>query len=157
MNFIGAYVSLGGVGATLALALVMFFFAKSQRYKTLGRLTVPTTLFNINEPIIYGTPIVLNPLICIPFIGIPIINTSIAYLLTLGGILPRLTGYSLPWTTPPVINGFLWGGWSVALVQVVLLAIDIILYYMVFKILDKKAVIDESQAQRSEANGLVTE
>ena len=65
----------GGSGATLGLALFMAFFAKSEQFKTLGKLSIGPGIFNINEPLLFGTPIVMNPMMVIPFILIPLIET----------------------------------------------------------------------------------
>ncbi len=74
-----------GAGATLAL-VVMFMFSKSQYLKSLGRLGFLPGLFNINEPIIFGAPIVMNPILGIPFIIGPIIMTILSYVLTITGL-----------------------------------------------------------------------
>ncbi|MGC3613009.1 PTS transporter subunit EIIC, partial [Enterococcus faecalis] len=69
----------GGAGSTLSLIIVMVFFCKSQRIKKLSQLSLIPGVFGINEPIIFGLPIVLNPILLIPFVLVPAINIIIAY------------------------------------------------------------------------------
>ena len=75
---------------------MMAFLGKSNRMKTLGKLSLPAGIFGINEPLIFGLPIVLNPLMAIPFILVPVINTIIGYLATVSGIMPITLGVQLP-------------------------------------------------------------
>ncbi|OTN89423.1 hypothetical protein A5819_001915 [Enterococcus sp. 7E2_DIV0204] len=80
-QYYGTYASLGGSGALLGLAMLMAFAAKSERYKKLGKMALPATFFGINEPVIFGIPIVLNTIFVIPFVVGPIIMFVIPYLL----------------------------------------------------------------------------
>ncbi len=141
----GTYMNLGGSGALLGLAILMAFVAKSKRYKTLGRLGLPSTICSINEPIIFGTPIVLNPIMAIPFIVTPVISFIIPYVLQCIGILPTLRGISLPLGTPAILYGWLGGGMPVAIMQLILIVLQIIIYYPFFKVLDSKAVLEEQE------------
>jgi len=125
----------GGAGMTISLTLMMLF-SKSTRYKQLGRLSIVSNLFNINEPTIFGFPIILNPVMLIPFILSPLISMLIAYYATYLGIVPKIIGYQLPWTIPPVISGFLQGGYRVATLQIVLLVITFFIYLPFFKKLE---------------------
>ena len=133
-QFIANFVKLGGTAATLGLALVIVFTAKSSRYKALGKLSLIPSLFNINEPLIFGMPIVLNPIMAIPFV---IANITMA-------IVTVSIGVEVPWTTPPIISGFLLCGIRGALLQIVLLLISMAIYYPFFKMLDKQEVKKES-------------
>ena len=135
----------GGGGMTIALALLMIFVAKSNRFKSLGKLTLPANLFYINEPIIFGTPIVLNTTILIPFVLAPLVTQILAYVLTAVGILPILIGYQIPWTMPPIISGFIQGGWRVALFQLFSIFLTFAIYYPFFKVLDKQACLEEQK------------
>lgn len=77
----------------------MVTVCKSERIKQLGKLSIVPGFFGINEPIIFGLPVVLNPVIAIPFILVPMMNLILSYFATLWGIIPRTTGVNLPWTT----------------------------------------------------------
>ncbi|MCL1987677.1 MAG: PTS transporter subunit EIIC [Firmicutes bacterium] len=140
----GTYVSLGGDGALLGLAIMMAFFARSQRYKTLGKLGLPSTFCRINEPIIFGSPIVLNPIFFVPFIVTPLISFIIPYFLQMVGILPYLRGVVLPLGTPALLYGWLQGGVPVMLMQVVLIILQMIIYFPFFRMADKQALAEES-------------
>lgn len=137
------YSSVGGGGGTLGLCLVIFFFAKSNRFKQLGRLALPASLCGINEPLIFGLPIVLNPVIVIPFIITPLITFTIAYMFTKLGILPILNGMQISTGTPVIFSGWLAGGIKVALFQFVVIAIQMLIYYPFFKTLDQQAIDEE--------------
>ena len=138
----------GGAGMTISLCLLMIFVAKSQRYKALGKLALPANVFYINEPIIFGTPMVLNTTMLIAFLLSPIIIILLAYGLTVVGVLPVLIGYQIPWTMPPVVSGFIQGGWRVALFQLVSLALTAGIYYPFFKMIDKQAYMEEQATSK---------
>ena len=143
-QFIANFVKLGGTAATLGLALVIVFTAKSSRYKALGKLSLIPSLFNINEPLIFGMPIVLNPIMAIPFVIANITMAIVTYASTYIGLVPVSIGVEVPWTTPPIISGFLLCGIRGALLQIVLLLISMAIYYPFFKMLDKQEVKKES-------------
>ena len=137
----------GGGGSTLGLVIMMAFMGKSSRIKQLGRLSLPAAIFGINEPIIFGLPIVLNPIMAIPFIFVPVINTIISTVLTYIGLIPIIGGAQLPWTTPIFFSGYLVSGsWITGFVQLGLLALDMVIYYPFLKMLDKKYLADEANA-----------
>lgn len=146
-NFTNIYGGMTGAGITIGLVILMIFRAKSQQYKTLGKLSIVPGIFCINEPVIFGTPIVLNPFLIIPFILVPTISIFVAYFLTQLGILPILSGLQLPWSMPPIISGFMLGGWRVALYQAVLIVVSVIIYYPFFRALDKKTFEDELRVE----------
>ena len=145
-GFSDFFCNFGGGGSTLGLVIMMAFLGKSNRLKNLGRLSLPAAIFGINEPIIFGLPIVLNPLMAIPFILTPCINTIIGYVATITGIMPITSGVQLPWTTPIVFSGYLVTGSVMgSIVQIVMLIVDLAIYYPFFKLLDKRYLEDESK------------
>ena len=140
----------GGGGSTLSLVFLMVFFGKSERMKKLGRLAIVPGIFGINEMIIFGLPVVLNPLIVIPFILTPLVNTILATIATLIGLIPYTTGAALPWTTPFFFSGWLATGSIVAgLFQIVLIIIGMAIYYPFFRVIDKQYLHEEHQAANS--------
>ncbi len=144
-GFSDFFCNFGGGGSTLGLVIMMAFLGKSNRMKTLGKLSLPAGIFGINEPIIFGLPIVLNPLMAIPFIFAPVINTIIGYVATVAGIMPITSGVQLPWTCPIIFSGFLVTGSVMgSVVQIVQLVIDVLIYYPFFKLLDKRYLDEES-------------
>ena len=136
----------GGAGATIALVLTMFFRARSEQYKELSKLALPSAFFNINEPILFGLPIVLNPVMLIPFVLTPMVLCVINYSAMYFDIVARPMGVIIPWTTPPIIQGWLiTGSWTGAVLQLVDIMIAMAIYYPFFKLLDKRQIFDEQQ------------
>lgn len=130
------FLCMTGAGIVIGLVLFITFFAKSKQLKELGKLAFIPNLFNINEPIIFGVPIVMNLYLLLPFVLVPILVGASSYILMSLGILPLFTGVMVPWTTPPVISGFLIGGWRVALWQFVIITSSIAIYYPFIKKVD---------------------
>ncbi len=95
-------VGLGGSGMTLAVVLLMAFVLKKKQYRDVGRLALAPGIFNVNEPAIFGLPIVLNATILIPWVLAPLVVTTLNYLVMAAGIVPPPTGVSVPWTVPIV-------------------------------------------------------
>ena len=129
----------------------MIFFSKSAQSKELGKLAIVPGCFNINEPITFGTPIVMNPFMAIPFIVTPMINSLITYLAIASGLVPLFTGVMVPWTTPPVISGFILGGWRTALLQIVVMAISFFIYFPFFKKQDAINYANEKAMEGAES------
>jgi PTS system cellobiose-specific IIC component len=145
-GFSDFFANFGGGGSTLGLVFMMATLAKSEQLKTLGKLSLPAGIFGINEPIIFGLPIVLNPIMAIPFILAPVINTVISYIATIVGFIPITMGIQLPWTTPPLFSGFLiTGTFRASILQLVLILLNMLLYYPFFKVLDNKYLKEEQE------------
>lgn len=143
--FMDLFVYIGGGGATIGLALCLLFFSKSKEYKTLGKVSGIPALFNINTAILFTFPTVLNPIMLIPFVFTPIVNAIITYFSMAMGLVPYTTGVTLPWTTPPIIGGFLaTGSWQGAVLQVILVLISFMIYFPFFKAADRNNLLDES-------------
>lgn len=144
------FLTLGGSGITVGLVIAMFLFAKSKRLKTLGNLALVPGLFNINEPVLFGLPMVLNPFMIIPFIIVPIIAGLLTYFSIYFGIVPCFTAVQAIWTTPPIISGLIVAGWRGAVLQIIIIAIATVIYFPFFKALDAKYVIEESQTEEED-------
>lgn len=149
-GFFTSFVNVGGTGATIALALVMLN-SKEPGYRKVSRLSLPTQIFGINEPIFFGFPIVLNPILMAPYILNALILTTGSYLLMDWGIIRR-PFVNVPWTTPPVIGHFLMtgGDWKAAVWGVVSILIAMTVYYPFAK-------AAERQRLNAEAKGTATE
>ena len=145
------FIWIGGSGATLALALLFAFRSKSAYGKALGKTALVPSIFNINEPMIFGAPIVLNPMLIIPFIIAPIVNAIIAYFLTTAGLVSRVVA-TAPWTLPGPIGAFLACGndWRASVLSIALIILDLLIYYPFFKMYDNNLLADE-QSQEVEA------
>lgn len=133
----------GGNGAVLALIIAMFLFSKSVRSKQMGKIALAPALFNISEPVMFGIPIIFNPIMLIPFILVPIINVFIIYFATILDFIPIFGAVIPPWTTPPIIHGFLIGGWRPAVLQAVMLVINVVLWYPFMKMQDNLNLKEE--------------
>ena len=145
------FCNFGGGGSTLGLVLMMTFMAKSKRLKTLGRMALPAGIFGINEPIIFGFPMVLNVIMVIPFILAPVMNTIIGQLATAVGFIPVTSGVQLSWTTPIFISGYLTtGSINAVILQLLMLLADMALYYPFFKMQDSKYLEEEEKLAKEE-------
>lgn len=143
-QFIESFATFGGGGSILSLIIVMVFFCKSARIKQLGRLTLIPSIFGIGEPLIYGLPVVLNPVIAIPFVIVPIVNVLISGLAFTFHIMPYTNGVILPWTTPPIISGWLaTGSWVASVIQLLEIILGMVIYYPFIKMLDKRYLKEE--------------
>lgn len=127
--FFDSFVNLGGTGATLGLIIAIILFSrKNKPYMTVTKLSAAPGLFNINEPMMFGLPIVLNPILFIPYVFTPLVLVTTAYFATSVGLVPACTVVA-PWTTPPIIGGILTTrSISGGLLAAVNLAISIIIY-----------------------------
>lgn len=133
----------GGIGCTFGLAFLMAFLAKSKRMKTLGKMSIIPAIFGINEPILFGIPIMLNPLLFIPYVLSPIVCISLSYCSIALGITPRLNGTMVNWTMPQIVSGFLAQGVPTAILQVVLILITTAIWFPFFKMVDRQICEEE--------------
>ncbi|MGL5058048.1 MAG: PTS sugar transporter subunit IIC, partial [Fusobacteriaceae bacterium] len=136
-GFLDAYVYIGGAGATLGLALAMMV-SKNAHIKSIGKISVIPAVFNINEPIMFGAPIVMNPLLFIPFVGIPVLNASIAWFATKFNLVGKIVSL-VPWTTPGPIGALLGTNFSVSafLLSCGLIALSFFLYIPFLRVYEK--------------------
>ena len=128
---------------TLPLVMCMLFRAKSKRYKTIGKIGVVPAMFSIDEPIIFGSPLIMNFKFAIPFIFLPAVTLILAYILTAMEILPRISAMAIPMATPIIMNGFIQGGWRVVAFQIVTTFFRAVSWYYFFKLADEEALKEE--------------
>ena len=139
----------GGSGATLAVAF-MLLRSKSRQMKTVGKLAVVPALFNINEPIIFGLPIVLNPLFFIPWISAQTLNGVATYLCMQVGLVNRTFVYP-GWNIPTPIAQFLATmDWRAVVLALILLVVDGLIYYPFLKVYEKQKLVEEAQEVQGE-------
>ena len=144
-QFQDLFATFGGCGSTLSLLIAMLFFCRSKRIKELGKLAFIPGLFGINEPIVFGLPILLNPMILIPFMLVPTINIVISYFCMSIGLVPLCSGVAIPWTMPVILSGFLATGWQGAVLQLLLLVMGVFIYMPFIKMMDKQYLEDETK------------
>ncbi|UQS81987.1 PTS transporter subunit EIIC [Bombilactobacillus folatiphilus] len=143
-DFINMWVFIGGAGGTLGLVLLMLTRSKSAQLKTLGKTAILPAIFNINEPVIFGAPIVYNPYLIIPFIINPMVLASVAYL----AIKLHWVGYvnaAIAWILPVGVGAFIGtsGNFMALVIALVNLVLSIVIYYPFFKMYDQKLYQDE--------------
>ncbi|MFC6463437.1 PTS sugar transporter subunit IIC [Marinilactibacillus sp. GCM10026970] len=136
---------LGGSGATICLLIAIFIFSKAKASREVAKLSIAPGLFNINEPVIFGFPIVFNIPMIIPFVLQPIIGITIQYIVTSLGWMNRVV-VMVPWTTPPLLNSYLStaGDWRAPLWQLLVILIGIMIYLPFLKISER---ISKKQAE----------
>ncbi|MBP1040323.1 PTS sugar transporter subunit IIC [Vagococcus sp. BWB3-3] len=145
-QFLDSFLLISGSGITFGLVLAMLMAAKSQQYKALGKVAVLPALFNVNEPIIFGFPIVMNPVMFVPFMLVPVLSAVLVYGSIAIGFMTPFAGVTLPWSTPAIISGLMVGGWQGAVVQLLILVLSSIIYYPFFRIQDGMAYSNEQEA-----------
>lgn len=149
-GFFTIFVNVGGTGATIALALVMLN-SKEPGYRKVSRLSLPTQIFQINEPIFFGFPIVLNPIFMIPYILNALILTASTYLLMQWDMLSK-PFVNVPWTTPPIIGHYLvtGGDWRAAVWGALSIVIAMAVYYPFAKAAERQRLKAEAAGQAHE-------
>lgn len=136
----------GGQGGTYGWVLSSFT-AKSEQYKSLRKLAAVPAIFNINEPIVFGAPIMMNPTYFIPLVAGPAVMSIFALLTA------KLIGFGvvnpsaeMPWTMPGIVKAFMTGGWKYGVITLVIIVVNFVLWYPFFKIADNKLYQDEQAA-----------
>jgi PTS system cellobiose-specific IIC component len=137
-GFFTTFVNVGGTGATIALALVLWN-SREAGYRRVSRLSLPTQIFQINEPIFFGLPIVLNPLFMIPYVLNALVLTAGTYLLMQWSLV-RKPFVNVPWTTPPIVGHYLvtGGDWRAAVWGVISILIAMIIYFPFAKAAERR-------------------
>ncbi|EEV49598.1 MULTISPECIES: PTS sugar transporter subunit IIC [Enterococcus] len=127
--FTNAFGLIGGGGCILPLVIAILWASKRQEQRSIAKFGLTTCLFNITEPIMFGLPVVMNPIYMIPCAIIPSINLVIAYAATSLGIISK-TVAAAPWITPPVIQSFIATGGDIraAVLTVILIILDVFLF-----------------------------
>ncbi|MBF0738442.1 PTS sugar transporter subunit IIC [Staphylococcus arlettae] len=155
--FIDNFVFMGGGGSTIGLVIVIAIIALKHKASKITKMMAPLTLtpgiFNINEPTLFGIPVVLNVRLIVPFILAPMINATITYFAMATGLVHLTNGTAMPWTMPPIISGFLATGHiSGSIVQIVCIIIDIVIYYPFYRALERYNLYMETQEKSSSNN-----
>ncbi|WP_350007291.1 lactose-specific PTS transporter subunit EIIC [Streptococcus parasanguinis] len=145
-------VTLGGTGATLVVPFMFMWLTKSKRNRAIGRASVVPTFFGVNEPILFGAPIVLNPIFFIPFIFAPIANVWIFkfFVDTLG--MNSFTS-NLPWTTPGPLGIVLGTNFQVLsfILAALLIVVDVVIYYPFLKVYDEQILEEERSGKANDS------
>lgn len=143
-EFYNNIINLTGSGITIGLLIFTLVAAKSTQMKSIGKLEAVPAIFNINEPFLFGMPMVMNPWLALPFFFVPVVVDALTYGAVYFGILPPLNGVAAPWTTPIIISGFFIGGWKWAVWQGVVLIISTLMYWPFARRYDKYLLNEET-------------
>jgi len=154
--FFDNYVFLGGAGATLTLLVAIFIASRKEEEKIIAKLAVAPGCFNINEPVIFGLPIVLNASYLIPFIIVPIVNTIVAWVgIDVIHFAPKIVTM-VPWTTPPVLGPFIASAfaWQALVLAAGIFVLDILIYLPFVKVATREYEKEQEakNKQKSEEN-----
>lgn len=150
LGFFTTFVNVGGTGATIALAFVMWN-SKEPAFRKVSRVSLPTQIFQINEPIFFGLPIVLNPVFMIPYILNALILTAATFLLMHWNVIHK-PFVAVPWTTPPIIGHYLVSGgdWRAAVWGVLSILIAMVVYFPFARAAERQRLKDEAEGTAHE-------
>ncbi|WP_197339117.1 PTS sugar transporter subunit IIC/EAL domain-containing protein [Ralstonia solanacearum] len=127
-DFFAAFARMGGSGGTLSLVLALLLSSSTVRGRKMALFALLPALFNVNEPLLFGLPLVLNPVYAIPFVVAPVTQILVAYGAIIAGLMPK-TGYSVAWTTPALFSGYaVTGSFAATVVQLLALAAGTMIY-----------------------------
>ncbi|MTD38900.1 PTS sugar transporter subunit IIC [Erwinia sp. CPCC 100877] len=142
--FWSMYCTIGGSGCTLGLLIAIFMISKREDYRTIAKLSSVPAIFTINEPLIFGLPIVLNPIMAIPFVLTPLVTAALGYFATFIGF-AGAAYVEVPWTTPVFINAYLSTGGSIGAVvtQAIGLVLSVLIYLPFVKIAGSQKLQEE--------------
>ena len=132
-----------------AFAVAVALFSKSSQLKTVGKISVAPAFLGISEPLIFGVPVVLNPIIAVPWIITPMLNFVLGYLACSSGLVAKYAGVTV-FNFPMVATGLLNGSVSLAIMEVVLFVLDVLVYMPFIRMQDKKYLADEAAAVEAE-------
>ncbi len=146
-SFVSNYTLIGGSGSTIALIIAILIFSKAKSSRQIAGLSLAPGIFNINEPMIFGFPIVFNLPLIIPFVLFPVVGSLMGYFATLWGWVSR-TVVLVPWTTPPLIGPYLStaGDWRAVILQILIIVVGVFLYLPFLKISER---VSEIQAEEN--------
>lgn len=135
-TFIDTFTRIGGSGGTLSLILAIVFSSRDRGIRKLCLFAVVPSLFNVNEPLLFGVPLVLNPVYAFPFLLVPILQTLTAYVATIAGLVPKTVAL-VTWTSPPLLSGYLaTKSMAGVMLQCVNIALGVVVYFYFVKISD---------------------
>ncbi|MEB6337282.1 PTS sugar transporter subunit IIC [Serratia rhizosphaerae] len=144
------YVCIGGSGSTLVLAL-LYLRSRSVHLRTIGRLSVVPSVFNINEPLLFGSPVVMNPTLFIPLLLVPMVNAVLAYFALHWDFVEKMVAMA-PWTAPAPLGALISASWDIraAVLVLLLMALDFAIWLPFFKVYEKQLITQEMQQADAE-------
>lgn len=150
-QFFDCFVLMGGCGATICLLIAILIFSRNRARRGLAYTAAFPMIFNINELMVFGIPIVFNPVMLVPFLTVPLVCYSVSYLATSIGLVPIITN-GVEWTTPIILGGYsATGSVAGALLQIFNVVLGVLIYMPFVRLLDRRTAED---AQRTFASFL---
>lgn len=139
--FVPTFGMIGGTGSTISLLIAIFIFSRQKAANQVAHLAITPGLFNINEPVIFGLPIVFNLPLMIPFVLLPAIGIYFAWVCTSLGLISRCV-VMIPWTTPPILSAWLAtaGDWRAVVVQLIIIVFGVFFYLPFLKVAERVAL-----------------
>ena len=148
-EFFDCFVLMGGCGSTICLLIAILIFSRNRSRRSLGFTAAFPMIFNINEMMVFGLPIIFNPIMLVPFLAVPLVCYSVAYVFMAAGIVPVIA-HSVEWTTPIILGGYTTtGSFLGALLQVVNVIIGVLIYMPFVRLLDRKTNDDAKSVYAS--------
>lgn len=148
-SFMSCFITFVGTGIAGAITIAIFLVGKREDNRAIAKLSAFPNCFNINETVVFGLPVVLNPIMCIGFIVAPVVSYTLAYVLTAIGFCPVMF-VNVPWTTPPVLAGFLASGGNImgGITQLICLAAAVLVYIPCIKLYERQQNLADQQNQQ---------
>jgi PTS system cellobiose-specific IIC component len=136
--FIDSFGWMGGGGMLICLVIAIYIGSRREDYRSINALGTLPSLFNVSEPLMFGLPVVFNPLLGVPLILTPVVTITIGYFATMIGLVSK-TSVLIPWTTPPIISGYLAtnGDWRASVLQLILIAVGVLIYLPFVRLANK--------------------
>ena len=135
--FFDCFILMGGCGSSICLFIAIILFSRDKGMRTIAKAAGFPLLFNINELMVFGLPIVFNPMLAIPFLSVPVIQYLVAYAAMAAGLVPHITT-AIEWTTPVLISGYAaTGSVSGSLLQIVNIVIGVLIYAPFVKLMGR--------------------
>lgn len=149
---LNAFVIIGGSGATLGVAIWLAFFSRSAQLKEIGKVELVPAIFNINEPILFGLPIVYNVDLFIPFLGAPLVSGLVSYFAFTSKLVPKIITQQ-PWPTPVGLSGFIGtASWRGAVLSIVCALVAFLVWFPFIKRYDNRLLKQEQEAEAARFN-----
>ncbi|MGX6980107.1 PTS sugar transporter subunit IIC [Vagococcus elongatus] len=145
---LNSFLNNDAVGSTLSLLIAILVFGKSKRYRSFAKVSFLPNFFNINEPVIFGLPIMLNPVLLVPFLLSTVVTATIGYLGSVSGFIShynQVLAMGIPWTTPKIISTFFTMGWQGLVLRIICLIAMVFVYMPFIKALDNKELLKEQE------------
>ena len=148
-EFFDCFVLMGGCGSTICLLIAILIFSRNRSRRSLGFTAAFPMIFNINEMMVFGLPIIFNPIMLVPFLAVPLVCYSVAYVAISTGIVPMIAN-SVEWTTPIILGGYTaTGTFAGALLQIVNVVVGVLIYMPFVRLLDRRTNEDAQNSYAS--------